>query len=247
MDTKKLEEKISTLETRLAEVETRNSKPGLIAGLFSRTQVLLGILISAIVSGTLLYAVTIPNTFTDGTAIVAADMNANFTTLASQITTNEGAIGTNADNITTNATGISTNSSNITTNATNISANTAAVKSNFIFLNRGVLSFSATIYLNRGTSTENEVDSQIVLPHDGSLISILATARTNDIDGDTIFTIRLNGVDSGSTITIPAGTTGVFSSSVSVPFSQGDLLSVSAVSGGTGGVIENGKVAVGFN
>ena len=226
MDTKKLEEKISTLETRLAEVETRNSKPGLIAGLFSRTQVLLGILISAIVSGTLLYAVTVPNTFTDGTTIVAADMNANFTTLASQITTNEGAIGTNA---------------------TNISANTAAATSNFIFLNRWTIPFGSTEYLNRGTSTENEGDSQILLPHDGSIISFLATAGTNDIDADTIFTIRLNGVDSGSTITIPAGTTGVFSSSVSVPFSQGDLLSVSAVSGGIEGVIENGKVAVGFN
>ena len=81
---------------------------------------------STLVSGTLIYAVTVPNSFTTGSAIVAADVNANFTALAGQITTNEGTLGTHTTNITTNASNITTNTSNISTNGTNITANTSA-------------------------------------------------------------------------------------------------------------------------
>ena len=52
--------------------------------------------------------VTVPNTFTSGTAAVAADVNDNFQTLADGINVNDTNIGINTDNINTNANVITT-------------------------------------------------------------------------------------------------------------------------------------------
>ena len=105
-----LEIRIIELEKRLATDAKTNGS--FVSRLLSPLRFLLGTLLVALTVGSLLYAVTIPNTFSDGTAIVAADVNANFTTLATGINTNETALVTNASNIGTNTTNITTNGTN---------------------------------------------------------------------------------------------------------------------------------------
>ncbi len=68
--------------------------------------------------------VTIPNTFTSGTAAVAAEVNDNFTTVANGVNANDVAINANTVGVGANATSISTNTSGIGTNVTDIGTNT---------------------------------------------------------------------------------------------------------------------------
>jgi hypothetical protein len=59
---------------------------------------------------------------------------------------------------------------------------------------------------------------------------------SNDIDADTTYTVRKNGVNTALTITVPAKATGAFEDAThAVAFAPGDYLSYQAVSGSSGG------------
>ncbi len=85
-----------------AELHAAINRPSLASRLFSRANVLLGALLAALAVGSALYAVTAPNTFSDGTVISAGEINVNFTALADQITTNETNIGALTGQVTAN-------------------------------------------------------------------------------------------------------------------------------------------------
>ena len=59
-------------------------------------------------------ALTVPNTFTAGTAAVAADVNGNFTAVKTAVDDNDARITTNAANITANTAAVTTAATNIT-------------------------------------------------------------------------------------------------------------------------------------
>ncbi len=82
MSKTKPDDKFEQLEWEFAQFRAAAAKPRHFARLFSRANVLLGALLGALAVGSALYAVTVPNTFSDGTVISAADINANFTALA---------------------------------------------------------------------------------------------------------------------------------------------------------------------
>ncbi len=102
MNKKELEGKLETLEREFAQFKAAAAKPRFPARLFSRANILLGALLAALAVGSALYAVTVPNSFSDGTVISAGEINANFTALAEQITTNETNIGALTGQVTAN-------------------------------------------------------------------------------------------------------------------------------------------------
>lgn len=132
-----LEAKLENLEKEVSHLKAAAAKPRYLSWLLSGTNFIVGTLLVALVLGSVIYAVTVPNTFVDGTVISAADINANFTGLATAVTANEGAVtanaatGTaNASGVATNVTDIGTNTANIGTNNTIIAANTSGVAAN---------------------------------------------------------------------------------------------------------------------
>ncbi len=89
---------------------------------------------SAIVSGAMAESLTIPNSFTAGSAAVAAEVNDNFAAVETAVDDNDSRITTNTGNVSTNSTNIGIldsavddNDSRITTNTGNISTNSTNI------------------------------------------------------------------------------------------------------------------------
>lgn len=97
---------------------------------------------------------------------------------------------------------------------------------------------STTAYLgglgSAGSTTEN--DTQIPMPV-CVVRNLCVTASANITTNSTTFTIRKNGVDTGVTCTMSAGTAVAVDTSNSVSFSSGDLLSIKVVSGASTGTL----------
>lgn len=91
MESRRLESRIAELEQKVARLSAPSGRP-LFFRLLSRTNILLGTLFCSLVIGSVIYAVTVPHSFSDGTVISASQMNANFTALATAITTLEGQV-----------------------------------------------------------------------------------------------------------------------------------------------------------
>lgn len=85
MDNRDLIQKIENLEKEVAGIKNRPGIKGFFNRAFTRTTVLAGVAISALLTGIFLYAAQI--VFEDGTVISAAEVNANFTELYSRVIT----------------------------------------------------------------------------------------------------------------------------------------------------------------
>lgn len=66
---------------------------------------------------------------------------------------------------------------------------------------------------------------------------IVMNVATNTVNGDTTFTLRLNGATTGYNVTYAAGETGKKSTTVNIIIEEGDNLSMEMVIGGTAGGI----------
>lgn len=94
------------------------------------------------------------------------------------------------------------------------------------------LPLSHTLYIN-DTSTEAHVQTYIT--HAGTWSGFSLYFRSANASGDSTFTVRVNGVDTAITITVPQSTTGFFQDLTnSVHVDPGDLVSIGfTTTGGT--------------
>jgi hypothetical protein len=83
-----------------------------------------------------------------------------------------------------------------------------------------------------------EANRQFKSPIAGTLRNLYSYTGDNGRSTDTIYTVRINGVDTGITVTVAGGATGVFEDTThEVSVAVGDLISLSAVTGtGTGDI-----------
>jgi hypothetical protein len=79
MNNEKLTQKIEILEQKMQELESRKGFKGFMKKSLSKMNVIVGCAIAIVITSAVLFAAQI--TFTDGTVISAADVNANFTEL----------------------------------------------------------------------------------------------------------------------------------------------------------------------
>lgn len=83
-------------------------------------------------------------------------------------------------------------------------------------------------YIDRGT----EVSRERRIYKDGVLSNFQVSITLNSCNADTVFTLRKNGSDGNSTVTVPAGTTGVFKDTTHTDsITSGDLISFKSVPG----------------
>ena len=66
---------------------------------------------------------------------------------------------------------------------------------------------------------------QWVAPKTGTISRIKGKIATNTFDDTTTYTLRLNGIDTAATITIPAGSTADFTIPGSIAVAEDDLIS----------------------
>ncbi len=93
-----------------------------------------------------------------------------------------------------------------------------------------------------GTNSTEESDMQrSIVPMTGTLRNLRVKAHTNTITGNPVgLTVYVNGVASGMTASIPAGSTNLIVGAGSVAVSQGDYLTIGIdLSAATGGQINN--------
>jgi hypothetical protein len=86
------------------------------------------------------------------------------------------------------------------------------------------------------TSPDRENRSKYRIETATTLSHFRLVVGSNNIDADTTYTVRKNGVNTALTITVPAKATGAFEDTThAVAFAPGDYLSYQAVSGSSGG------------
>ena len=153
-------------------------------------------IIASASSAALASDVTIPNTFTAGTAAVAAEVNANFTAVKTAVDDNNTNIGTNATDIATNAAAISTNTTNIGANTTAIGTNTTNIGANTTAIGTNTTNIGANTTAI-GTNTTNIGTNTTDIANNATDIATNATnIATNAAD---IATLQQNGNSSGVT------------------------------------------------
>jgi hypothetical protein len=84
MENNELLQKIEKLENEMAEMKASRGLRAFLRRAFTRTSMVVGVAVAALLTGLILYAAQI--TFVDGTIISAADVNANFTELYNNVT-----------------------------------------------------------------------------------------------------------------------------------------------------------------
>lgn len=107
-------------------------------------------------------------------------------------------------------------------------------KSMMSFASGAGLAGNQTGYLAEWGSYSVESSAQTRMPA-CTLKRLTLNVSSNTIAGDTVYTVRKNGVDTGLTLTFGNAESGRKTIATDVSFSDGDLMSLEAVIGGTGG------------
>jgi len=122
---------------------------------------------------------SVPNTFVSGTKAVAADVNANFDAVATEVNDNDTRITTNAADIATNASAIATKA-----NAADVTANAAAINANATAI--GTKADAATVTANTAdiaTNTGNiSTNNSAISTNAGNISSNAARITVNEAD-----------------------------------------------------------------
>jgi len=130
-----------------------------------------------------------------------------------------------------------------------ISGGGASGKEPKLFFGTGDLIFlfdDTTIFqtLDFADDNENEDQTQFVVPTDTSFSDFTLLVQSNDLDAALTLTLRVNGVSSAAVITVPAATTGTFTSSASIDLSEGDLVNwIVDTTGATSGELEDARIS----
>ena len=99
----------------------------------------------------------------------------------------------------------------------------------------GGVSYYPLFSKSDGTSTEAR--AQTAMPTSGKIKNVTFNAGTNTLTSSATLKVRKNGSDTGVSITIGTGSTGVFTSSSSVSFDKEDLISFSINSASGTGIL----------
>ena len=104
MNDDNLKQELEIVKKKMIEMESaiKQAKPSLLSRIRNNTFALIGIVLFAFVGGSILYGVTVTNTFTSGTEISSSAVNNNFTALATAINQNASDISTDSAQITAN-------------------------------------------------------------------------------------------------------------------------------------------------
>ncbi len=107
--------------------------------------------------------------------------------------------------------------------------------------------FGATnIYraINFSNSSSVEASAQFTIPVDTSFSVFTLDVPQNDLNQELTLTLRVNGVSTDVVITVDAGEPGTFTSPVSIPLSQNDLVNWLVNDGGaTSGELQNTRIS----
>jgi len=82
------------------------------------------------------------------------------------------------------------------------------------------------IQYSAGWGRESDATAGLPMPGDGTFTSLGVNPFNNNLDGDTIVTLVVNGADTALAITIPAGSTAIQIVTSDVPVLAGDLVAL---------------------
>ena len=106
---------------------------------------------------------------------------------------------------------------------------------------------SRTVYAGLLGSANNQTSEAPVLSpfHENVIVKdIYFFIASNTCNQDAVIMVRKNGVDTGATVTVPAGVTGNFAISVNEPYAANDNFSVrGTISGTATGTVQIGGVS----
>ena len=91
---------------------------------------------------------------------------------------------------------------------------------------------------NSSPPTPVEADAQVLAPRAGNLKRLVISPLTNDLDAGCVVTVRINGVDTLMTVTVPTLSTAIEVDTRDVAVAANDLISIRGVAAGAAGSVD---------